>query len=74
VVSAQVIKSQLEEKEGEGGRMEMRKGGKKEERKMARKKKQRKKEPSTWGYNWATLFLGDINTGSWTPGSGSLKI
>jgi hypothetical protein len=20
-----------------------------------------------WMYNWATLFLGDINTGSWTP-------
>jgi hypothetical protein len=22
-------------------------------------------EPSAWGYNWATLFLGDINTGAW---------
>jgi hypothetical protein len=25
-----------------------------------------KREPSAWGYNWATLFLGDINTGTWT--------
>jgi hypothetical protein len=24
-----------------------------------------KREPSAWGYNWATLFLGDINTGTW---------
>jgi hypothetical protein len=24
-----------------------------------------KKEPSAWGYNRATLFLGDINTGTW---------
>jgi hypothetical protein len=23
------------------------------------------REPSVWGYNWATLFLGDINTGTW---------
>jgi hypothetical protein len=22
-------------------------------------------EPSARGYNWATLFLGDINTGNW---------
>jgi hypothetical protein len=22
------------------------------------------KDPSAWGYNWATLFLGDINTGT----------
>jgi hypothetical protein len=22
-------------------------------------------EPSARGYNWATLFLGDINTGTW---------
>jgi hypothetical protein len=22
-------------------------------------------EPSARGYNWATLFLGDINTGAW---------
>jgi hypothetical protein len=22
-------------------------------------------KPSTRGYNWATLFLGDINTGTW---------
>jgi hypothetical protein len=31
------------------------------------------KEPSAGGYNWATLFLGDINTGTWAPGWGSLK-
>jgi hypothetical protein len=23
------------------------------------------REPSAQGYNWATLFLGDINTGTW---------
>jgi hypothetical protein len=22
-----------------------------------------RREPSAWGYNWATLFRGDINTG-----------
>jgi hypothetical protein len=22
-------------------------------------------QPSALGYNWATLFLGDINTGTW---------
>jgi hypothetical protein len=22
-------------------------------------------EPSVWGYNWATLFLGNINKGIW---------
>jgi hypothetical protein len=24
-----------------------------------------KMEPSARGYNWVTLFLGDINTGTW---------
>jgi hypothetical protein len=24
------------------------------------------REPSGWGYDWATLFLGDINTGTWS--------
>jgi hypothetical protein len=24
-------------------------------------------------YNWATLFLGDINTGTWAPGWRSLE-
>jgi hypothetical protein len=24
------------------------------------------KEPNAWGCNWATLFLGDINMGTWT--------
>jgi hypothetical protein len=23
-------------------------------------------EPDVWGYNWATLSLGDINTGTWS--------
>jgi hypothetical protein len=27
-------------------------------------------EPSAWGYNWATLFLGDINTGIWPSREG----
>jgi hypothetical protein len=26
-----------------------------------------------WGYDWATLFLGDINTRTWAPGWGSLE-
>jgi hypothetical protein len=25
-----------------------------------------KREPSAWGYNRATLSLGDINTGTWS--------
>jgi hypothetical protein len=24
-----------------------------------------KEQPSSLGYNWTTLFLGDINTGTW---------
>jgi hypothetical protein len=28
-------------------------------------KRRRKKKPSAWGYNWATLFLGHTNTGTW---------
>jgi hypothetical protein len=32
-----------------------------------------KREPSSWGYNWATLFLVDINTGTDPPGWGSLE-
>jgi hypothetical protein len=24
-----------------------------------------KRKPSARGYNWVTLFLGDINTGTW---------
>jgi hypothetical protein len=23
-------------------------------------------EPGAWGYNWATLSLGNINTGTWS--------
>jgi hypothetical protein len=25
-----------------------------------------KREPGTWGYNWATLSLGDMNTETWS--------
>jgi hypothetical protein len=32
-----------------------------------------KEETSGWGYNWATLFLGDINRGPGPPRWGSLK-
>jgi hypothetical protein len=32
-----------------------------------------KREPSAWGYNWATLFLGDINTRSGPLGWGNLE-
>jgi hypothetical protein len=30
-------------------------------------------ESSAWGYNWATLFLGDINGGPDPPGWGNLE-
>jgi hypothetical protein len=32
------------------------------------------KEPSAWGYNWATLFLRDINTGTWPSRLGEARI
>jgi hypothetical protein len=32
------------------------------------------KEPSAWGYNWATLFLRDINTGTWPSMLGESQI
>jgi hypothetical protein len=32
-----------------------------------------KKEPSGWGYNQTTLFLGDINTGSQPSRLGGLE-
>jgi hypothetical protein len=31
-------------------------------------------KPSGPGYNWATLFLGDINTGTWPSRLGELKL
>jgi hypothetical protein len=31
------------------------------------------KEPSAWGYNWANLFLGDINTRTWPSRLGNLE-
>jgi hypothetical protein len=31
-------------------------------------------EPSAWGYNWATLFLVDINTGIWPSWWGESRI
>jgi hypothetical protein len=32
-----------------------------------------KREPSAWGYNGPTLFLGDVNTRPGPPGWGSLE-
>jgi hypothetical protein len=32
-----------------------------------------KREASTWGYNWATFFRRDVNTGPGPPGWGSLE-
>jgi hypothetical protein len=32
---------------------------------LASRKRRRKREPSARGYNWATLFLGDINMETW---------
>jgi hypothetical protein len=32
-----------------------------------------RKETRAWGVYWATLFLGDINMGTWAPDWGSLK-
>jgi hypothetical protein len=31
----------------------------------ASRKRRQKGNPVPGGYNWATLFLGDINTGTW---------
>jgi hypothetical protein len=31
-------------------------------------------KPSAWGYNRATLFLGDINTGTWSSRLGESQI
>jgi hypothetical protein len=31
-------------------------------------------EPSARGYNWATLFLGDINTGTWPSRLGESRM
>jgi hypothetical protein len=33
-----------------------------------------KREPSAWGYNSATMFLGDINTGTWPSRLGESSI
>jgi hypothetical protein len=33
-----------------------------------------KREPSAWGYNWTTLFLGDIRLGTWPTGLGESRI
>jgi hypothetical protein len=32
---------------------------------LHRRQEVTKREPSARGYTWATLFLGDINTGTW---------
>jgi hypothetical protein len=39
----------------------------------ASRKRRQKREPSARGYSWATLFLGDINTGTWPSRLGSFK-
>jgi hypothetical protein len=31
-------------------------------------------KPRAWGYNWATLFLGEINTGTWPSNLGESQI
>jgi hypothetical protein len=32
------------------------------------------REPSAWGHDWATLFLGDVNTGTWSSRLGESQI
>jgi hypothetical protein len=32
------------------------------------------REPIAWGYKWVTLFLGEINTGSWPSRFGETQI
>jgi hypothetical protein len=39
----------------------------------ASRRRRRKWNPASGGYNWATLFLGDINTGTWPSRLGSLE-
>jgi hypothetical protein len=36
--------------------------------------RRRSRKPSAWGYNRATLFLGDINTGTWSSRLGESQI
>jgi hypothetical protein len=31
----------------------------------ASRRRRRKGDPNAWVFNWATLFLGDVNTGTW---------
>jgi hypothetical protein len=40
---------------------------------ISRSYKQTERNPSAWGYNWATLFLGDIDIGPGHLGWESLK-
>jgi hypothetical protein len=35
---------------------------------VVRRKSQQKREPNARGYNWATQFLGEVNTGTGAPG------
>jgi hypothetical protein len=30
--------------------------------------------PSAWGYNWATMLLGEINTGTWSSRLGKSQM
>jgi hypothetical protein len=32
------------------------------------------REPNAWEYNWATLFLGDINTATWPSRLGESQV
>jgi hypothetical protein len=43
-------------------------------RSPASRRRQRKEKPSAWGYNWASLFLWDINTGTWPFRLGKSRI
>jgi hypothetical protein len=38
------------------------------------RRRQQKREPSAWGYNWVTLFLGAINIGTWCSRLGESQI
>jgi hypothetical protein len=40
---------------------------------LSNRKKRRKRNPNTRSYNWATLFLGEMNSETWPSRWGSLK-
>jgi hypothetical protein len=49
-------------------------GGLEHHRSPASGRRRRKKNPAPGGYNWATLFLGYINTGIWPSRLGESRI